>query len=159
MISRAWFLTAGCALGLLATGLAISGVVEVVSAVLTHGAVTQRLLTGVGYVVISVAVFDVGKYINEEEVIRYRELRQVGEVRRSLTRFVSTILIAVCLEAIVLVFKLAEDQIQLLIYPALLLFAGVALLLGLGAFQRLISKVEMERDNAGKPDESSRFDR
>ena len=87
--------------------------------------------------VIAVAVFDVAKYLLEEEVVRERELRQVGEVRRSLTRFTSTILIAVLLEAIVLIFKVAEDDISLTVYPTLLLFAGVTMLIGLGAFQRL----------------------
>jgi hypothetical protein len=65
-----------------------------------------------------------------------------SEVRRSLTRFTATVLIAVFLEAIVLIFKVAEDDISLIIYPTLLLFAGVAMLLGLGVFQRMAVSVE-----------------
>jgi hypothetical protein len=113
----------------------------------------QRLLTAVGYVVIAIAVFDVAKYLLEEEVVRERELRQVGEVRRSLTRFTSTILIAVLLEAIVLIFKMAEDDISLTIYPTMLLFAGVAMLIGLGLFQRMAVSAEHatgEHEEAGK---------
>jgi hypothetical protein len=150
-ISRIWFGTVGAILIALATCLVATGVHQVVQAIWTDGAVIhQRLLTAVGYAVIAVAVFDVAKYILEEEVIRERELRQAGEVRRSLTRFTSTILIAVFLEAIVLIFKVAEDDIANTLYPGLLLFAGVAMLLGLGAFQRLSVTVERE---VGKEDE------
>jgi hypothetical protein len=144
-LSRLWFSAAGIVLTLLATGLLFTGIYDVAMAVVSADRlIPQRLLTGGGYAVISVAVFDVAKYILEEEVVRERELRQLGEVRRSLTRFTSTILIAVFLEAIVLIFKVAEDDISLTLYPAVLLFAGVAMLIGLGAFQRLAAKAEQD---------------
>jgi hypothetical protein len=144
-ISRIWFGTVGAILIGLATCLVFTGVYQVVQAIWSEGiAIHQRFLTAVGYAVIAVAVFDVAKYILEEEVIRERELRHAGEVRRSLTRFTSTILIAVFLEAIVLIFKVAEDDIASTLYPGLLLFAGVAMLLGLGTFQRLSATVERE---------------
>ena len=142
-LSRWWFAAAGCILVLLATGLVATGVFQVPAALLTRqGLLTQRLLTAIGYVVIAVAVFDVAKYILEEEVVRERELRYVSEVRRSLTRFTATVLIAVFLEAIVLIFKVAEDDISQTVYPTLLLFAGVGMLLALGAFQRMAVNVE-----------------
>lgn len=148
-LSRYWFAAAGAVLIVLATGLLLTGIYEVAMAVASSAPmVRQRLLTAVGYAVISVAVFDVAKYILEEEVVRERELRQVGEVRRSLTRFTSTILIAVFLESIVLIFKVAEDDIANVIYPAMLLFAGVAMLIGLGAFQRLSVTAEREVGHA-----------
>jgi hypothetical protein len=143
-ISRTWFAIVGGILIALATGLVLVGVFQVAISIWTLGSVHQQLLTAVGYTVIAVAVFDVAKYILEEEVIRERELRQVGEVRRSLTRFTSTILIAVFLEAIVLIFKVAEEDVALTIYPAVLLFAGVAMLVALGGFQRLAVTVERE---------------
>jgi hypothetical protein len=142
-LSRWWFGAAGAVLVLLATGLVVIGIFQVVATlVAAQAALPQRLLTAVGYVVIAIAVFDVAKYLLEEEVIRERELRQASEVRRSLTRFTATVLIAVFLEAIVLIFKVAEDDISLIIYPTLLLFAGVAMLLGLGVFQRVAVSVE-----------------
>ena len=96
----------------------------------------------VGYVVIAIAVFDVAKYLIEEEVVREREMREVGEVRRSLTRFILTILIAVFLEAIVLIFKVSDEDLSLAVYPTFLLLAGVAMLIGLGAFQRYAAVAE-----------------
>jgi hypothetical protein len=142
-ISRMWFGLVGAILILLASGLVIAGMYQVGSSLLWSGVqINQRLLSAVGYVVIAVAVFDVAKYLLEEEVVRERELRQVGEVRRSLTRFTSTILIAVFLEAIVLIFKTAEDDMALMIYPTILLLAGVAMLISLGIFQRMAVSAE-----------------
>ena len=102
------------------------------------------LLEAVGYTIISIAVFDVGKYLLEEEAIRARELRHAGEVRRSLTKFVSTIAIAVFLEALVAVFEAAKQDMSMMLYPTLLMFVGVTLIVGLGIFQRLSIEVEIE---------------
>jgi hypothetical protein len=152
-LSRVWFALVGAILVLLASGLVIAGMYQVTISILRSGElINQRLLSAVGYVVIAVAVFDVAKYLLEEEVIRERELRQVGEVRRSLTRFTSTILIAVLLEAIVLIFKMAEDDVTLMIYPTILLLAGVAMLIGLGLFQRMA--VAAERDTGEHEDDA-----
>lgn len=152
-LSRWWFAAAGCVLVLLASGLVVAGLYQVgVSLFSAHGVLAQRLLTAVGYVVIAVAVFDVAKYILEEEVIRERELRHVGEVRRSLTRFTATVLIAVFLEGIVLTFKVAEDDISLTLYPVLLIFAGVGMLVGLGLFQRIAVNVEQAAHDSDKRD-------
>jgi hypothetical protein len=152
--SRIWFGLVGAILIVLASGLVVTGMYQVGVSIWRAGELlNQRLLTAVGYVVIAIAVFDVAKYLLEEEVVRERELRQVGEVRRSLTRFTSTILIAVLLEAIVLIFKMAEDDISLTIYPTMLLFAGVAMLIGLGLFQRMAVSAEHatgEHEEAGK---------
>jgi hypothetical protein len=102
------------------------------------------LLEAVGYTIISIAIFDVGKYLLEEEAIRARDLRHAGEVRRSLTKFVSTIAIAVFLEALVAVFEAAKQDMSMMLYPTLLMFVGVTLIVGLGIFQRLSIEVEME---------------
>jgi hypothetical protein len=153
--SRIWFGVVGAILVALATGLVIAGLYQIGTSILRSGEfLNQRLLTAVGYVVIAIAVFDVAKYIVEEEVVRERELRQVGEVRRSLTRFTSTILIAVFLEAIVLIFKVAEEDISLTVYPTLLLFAGVAMLIGLGAFQRFAASAEHATGEHDDPDDT-----
>jgi hypothetical protein len=151
-ISRVLFGLAGAALIAFAVALVVYGIVGVLKP-------AQRLdfamLDAIGYVVISIAVFDVAKYLIEEEVMREREMRRAGETRQSLTRFVATIIIATLLEAIVIVFKTARDQVPQLIYPVLLVFAGVALMVGLGVFQRLSARVEREADEQAR-DEPAR---
>lgn len=104
------------------------------------------LLESIGYVVIAVAVFDVAKYFVEEEVIRGREMRLASEARRSLTKFVSTIAIAVFIEALVMVFRQSGQDIALILYPAAVLVTGVLIILGLGLYQRLSVDVEVQVD-------------
>jgi len=105
----------------------------------------RQLLDSVGYTVIAVAVFEVAKYIFEEEVLDPAEMRHTGEARRSLTKFLSTIVIVVFLETIVAIFQTSkETPISNMLYPTLLLFGGVALVVGLGAFQRLSASAERE---------------
>lgn len=152
--SRIWFGAVGVILIGLATALVATGLYQIGSSLVRFDQyLNQRLLSAVGYVVIAIAVFDVAKYLIEEEVVRERELRQVGEVRRSLTRFTSTILIAVFLEAIVLIFKVTDDDISLTVYPTLLLIAGVAMLIGLGAFQRFAAAAERATGEHDTPDD------
>jgi len=102
----------------------------------------HSLLESVGYVVIAMAVFDVAKYFVEEEVIRGREMRLASEARRSLTKFVSAIIIAVFIEGLVLVFRQSQEDIALLLYPSAILATGVAIILGLGIYQRLSADAE-----------------
>ena len=83
------------------------------------------LLESIGYVVIAVAVFDVAKYFVEEEVIRGREMRLASEARRSLTKFISTIAIAVFIEALVMVFRQGSQDIALILYPAAILVGDI----------------------------------
>jgi hypothetical protein len=143
VLSRVLFGAAGLVLAMMAAGLVGYAALGVIWP-------QQRLdfavLDAIGYVVIAIAVFDVSKYLIEEEVIREREMRQAGEARRSLTRFVATIIIATLLEAVVIIFKVARERVSDLIFPTLLIFAGVALLVGLGAFQRLSATVERAMD-------------
>ncbi|WP_062206371.1 hypothetical protein [Aureimonas sp. AU12] len=102
----------------------------------------KTALEAVGFTVIAIAVFDVGKYLLEEEAIRGREMRNTGEARRSLTKFISTIIIAVLLEALVTVFEAGKEDPRLMIYPTLLLLAGAVLIVGLGVYQWLSASSE-----------------
>ena len=105
----------------------------------------RSLLEAVGYTVIAVAVFEVAKFILEEEVLDPTEMRHTGEARRSITKFVSTIIIAVFLEALVTIFQASTDPDRSqMLYPTILLFAAVALIVGLGVYQRLSTAAERE---------------
>lgn len=145
-VTRSAFAIAGVALMLLACALLYYAGVQVLSAYYTPEVdVGSVLLEAVGYTIIAIAVFDVGKYLLEEEAIRAREMRQAGEARRSMTKFISTIIIAVFLEALVAVFEASKsDDVSTMVFPTFLLLAGVGLLMGLGVYQRLSAKVEHE---------------
>jgi hypothetical protein len=100
------------------------------------------VMQGVGYAVVAVAVFEVAKYLIEEEVMRGRELRSPAEARRSLTKFIATISIALFSEGLVTVFRVGHASVSDLIYPIMLLLTAIILVLGLGLFQRLSVSVE-----------------
>jgi hypothetical protein len=143
-VSRAIFGIAATVLGLFAIVLAGSAVSDFVMAAWARQHVGMSALSGIGYVVVSIAVFDVAKYLIEEEVVRGRELRVASEARRSLTRFISTIAIAVFLEALVVIFRVAQEDVTNLGYPTFLLIAAILLVLGLGVYQRLSVTVEKQ---------------
>jgi hypothetical protein len=146
-LSRFAFATASLVLMAMSIALVLYGAVEVALV----GAGSWRdaggvLLSAIGYVVIAMAVFDVAKYFIEEEVIRGRELREAAEARRSLTKFVSTIAIAVFIEGLVIVFKASKDDLPTMLYPTALLLTATLIVVGLGVFQRLSAEVEDKID-------------
>lgn len=151
-ITRGVFALASVVLMLIALALSIYGGGLIVTSL--YGGWTEAgngLLGAIGYVVIAVAVFDVSKYFVEEEVIRGREMRLPSEARRSLTKFVSTIGIAVFIEGLVMVFREGSKDITMVLYPASILLIGTLIILGLGFYQRLSAEVEQQveaRDQA-----------
>lgn len=153
LLARAAFALAGGALMLLALGLVGVAGFQVADTHWPPDAETGRaLLDGVGYTIIAIAVFDVGKYLIEEEAIRGREMRQAGEARQSMTKFITTIAIAIFLESLVTVFDAGKRDPAMMLYPTFLLLAGVALVVGLGIYQRLSAKVEASAEEAPHPE-------
>jgi hypothetical protein len=119
---------------------------EIVTALL-HGDVIA-LLDSAGIVIIGFALVETSRFIAEEEIIRRRELRSAVEARRSLTKFITIIVIAASLEALVMVFEASRTQLERSIYPASLLVAAMLALVALGAFQWLSSRIAPPPENA-----------
>jgi hypothetical protein len=153
-ISRVAFTVASFILMVLAVALSAYAIYDLavsLSVSLAEGG--EGLLRAIGYMVIAIAVFDVSKYLAEEEVVRGRELRAASEARRSLTKFISTIAIAVFLEGLVTVFRVSKTNVPDMVYPTLLLLVGILIVLGLGAYQRLSASVEMEVGHSDRRDD------
>lgn len=104
----------------------------------------SSLLDAIGLLVISMAVLDSGTYLMEEEVLRDRELRLATEARKTLTKFLVIITIAVSLEAVVSISRAGHDQPEMLLYPAILLLSAVAVVIGLGIYQKLSGAAEVK---------------
>jgi hypothetical protein len=156
LISRSVFGLASAVLMLIALALSIYSASLIVSAFANGWSEAgSGLLGAIGYVVIAMAVFDVAKYFVEEEVIRAREMRVPSEARRSLTKFVSTIAIAVFIEALVMVFREGSKDITMVLYPAAILLMGVVTILGLGLYQRLSAEVEQQVETRDKAHEQN----
>ena len=95
------------------------------------------MLQSVGTVIISIAILDISKYMIEEEVLRNKELREPKEARRTLTKVMTIIAIAVSVEGLVYIFKAGTHSLELLVYPAILILTSVATIIGLGIYQKL----------------------
>jgi len=144
LLSRSVFTLASFVLMALAVLLIVHGAGKVALALIRFEQLAPRIFEGIEYVIISVAVFDVAKFLLEDNVVQDRAMRQASEARESLTRFVSTIATAVFLEALVAIFEVGKEDPSKLLYPTLLLLAGICLVLGLGMYQRLSASVERE---------------
>jgi hypothetical protein len=110
--------------------------------VLNRGEAVDALLSAVGLLVIAMAATDVGKYLFDEEVVRERELRSAVEARQSLTKFMVIICIAVALEGLVQIARVSQASLDALLPAALLILTAVAVMVGLGVYQKLSGDVE-----------------
>jgi hypothetical protein len=151
MLSRIAFGAASLVLIILSLGLVAFGTFGVIAGIRSSWTdAGDALLAAIGYMVISLAVFDVAKYFIEEEVIRGREMRLTSEARRSLTKFISTISIAVFIEALVTVFRVSKQDVERMLYPTGLLLTAIVIVVGLGLYQRLSAEVEQKVESKDK---------
>jgi hypothetical protein len=124
-----------------------------VAASLAHGEVLG-ILESIGLVIISFAVIETAKFFVEEEIFRKKELRSAVESRRSLTKFITIIVIAVSLEALVMTFEAGRTEIAHAVYPAILFAAAMFALVALGAFQWLSSRIAPPPEERDVPEDA-----
>lgn len=141
-LTRVMYLIAGIALTLISILLITYALWEVFDAIIDGRSYINPSLDAIGLIVVSMAVFDIAKYLYEEQVVHETELRSAREARETLTKFVVIILIAVMLEALVFIFRTGTSKITELVYPTGLLLVAVMLIVGLGWYQRLSYRVE-----------------
>ena len=94
------------------------------------------------FLTLGLAVFDLGKTTLEEEVLMHKDIFRHSSTRRTITRFIAAILIAVSIEALLLMFKSALGDGQYLIQAVWMMLAAVGLLIGLGLYVYLGAKAE-----------------
>ena len=158
--SKLFFAAAAAALMGLAVALLVTSVERWLTAALGDRELLHQTLECIGLVTIAMAVFEVGKFMVEEELIRERQLRSVLEARRSLTKFLTIVVITVSLEGLVLVFETKLEQLSDLIYPTALLLVSAITVVALGAFQRLSGTSSGNRIGAdGRADTTEVSDR
>ncbi len=140
------FLYVVAAIALLLFSLMMIGVAawNVLDRVFSDEALIRQTLESIGLIIVSIAVFDVAKFLVEEEVFRDRELREPSEARYSLTKFMTIIIIATSLEALVLIFDTKRDAITDIVFPSMLMMVAVLALIGLAAFLWLSRKAEIQ---------------
>lgn len=88
---------------------------------------------------LSLAIFDLVKTIFEEEVLERTKKDEAGGIHKTMVRFLGSIIIALAIEALMLVFKFAiTDPVHII--SAVYLICGVTfLLIGLAVYVKLVT--------------------
>jgi hypothetical protein len=151
LVGKAIFFVIAVVLVLMGLGLVISGTFEAGQAFFQGQVGAFSLLNSVGLIIVSVAIIDLSKFVLEEYVLHSRQLRSLPEARQSLTKFMTIIIIAFALEALVTTFEVAREKMfYMLLYPAGVMVTAIIALVGLGAFQWLTRAGEAEmREGTG----------
>lgn len=131
-------------LGVLSLGIFAVGVWYLSRAIdITKGESLLHLFDSIGLVALSVAVLDLAVTIFREIIWREMDKRHPSQVRRSLTRFGTIIIIAILIEGFITIFRFIKSgQIHLLPYSALILAGATMLIIGLGIYLKITIPVE-----------------
>lgn len=94
------------------------------------------------FITLALAIFDLGKTILEEEVLMHKDIFRHSSTRRTITRFIAAILIAVSIEALLLMFKGALGIGDFTSQGVWMMGAAIGLLIGLGIYVYLGAQAE-----------------
>jgi len=96
------------------------------------------------FLTLALAIFDLGKTTLEEEVLMHKDIFRHSSTRRTITRFIAAILIAVSIESLLLMFKSVLGSPEYLTSAVAMMASAVGLLVGLGIYVYLGAKAEAE---------------
>ena len=137
VVSMAVHLIAALALTLLSCAFIVEAVYQTFVVVVAGDGPVATMLDAVSLVIIALAVFDVAKFLVDEEISRDKEMRSAREARQTLTKFMTIVIIVLSLEGIVYVFEAGKEDITNLVYPVMLLAVVLLMVVSLGAYHRL----------------------
>jgi len=96
------------------------------------------IVKSVNTFVIALAIFELGIGVGKEYTVPDEDENIYHNIRRTITRFVGTVCIALVLEALIMIIKYSQlDLAGNLFYPVGILLGGSALLVALGIFLKL----------------------
>ena len=136
-VSRAVYLCISLSLGVISLAMIIYAIYDIWASFHDRVLLATALLDAIGLIVIGMAVFDVSKFLLEEEVLDVHVNKTNSTRKTTLVKFLTIIIIAILLESLVYLFAAAKKDISLLIYPTLLILVGVLFVVGLGVYQKL----------------------
>ncbi len=89
---------------------------------------------------LSLAIFDLVKTLFSEEVLGSSDHHDTYDTHKTMVRFVGSIIIALAIESLMLVFKFAMTQPDKLIYAIYIIGGVFLLMIGLGVYIKLIGE-------------------
>lgn len=141
-VSQTVFTLISAALALAALTLIILHFWEVVQAIMMRQDVEASLIEAVEYVVIGLAIFDVSRFVLEEEVLNEMVKSSPQANRIKISRFMLVIIIAIALESLLKILGSQARGEQGMTTAAMLLVVDAVLLVGLGIFLRFSVQAE-----------------
>lgn len=94
------------------------------------------------FLTLALAIFDLGKTTLEEEILMKKDIFRHSSTRRTITRFIAAILIAVSIESLLLMFKSVLGEPQYLMSAVAMMATAIGLLIGLGIYVYLGAHAE-----------------
>jgi len=91
---------------------------------------------------LALAIFDLAKTVFEEEVLMEKDLHRHSTVRRTMTRFVAAILVALLIEGLLMMFKTAMSYTEQTLLAPWMILASAGLLVALAIYVYLGAKAE-----------------
>lgn len=111
----------------------------------TEGSIKlYKMMDEISYIIFSIAVADVARYLMLEEVLLSNKKRPEHEKRRALSNLILIISTAFSLEGLILTIQVAKTKMENLVYPILLLVVSALLLISIGIYQKLTSQAAKE---------------
>lgn len=95
-------------------------------------------------ITLALAIFDLAKTTLEEEVLMHKDIFRHSATRRTITRFLAAIIIAVSIEGLLLMFKSAMGSGERLMEAAFVMFSAAVLTIGLGLYVYLGARAEAQ---------------
>lgn len=125
--------------------LAVMAAYDFAMAFFDKESIASAIVKSINVAVVSLAIFELGLGISKE----YADTDEdhggsiYGSVRRSITRFVAVVCVALVLEGLIMVIKYSQLELAgNLGYPVAIIVSASMLLLSLGGFLRLTRNIE-----------------
>ena len=110
------------------------------------------IVKSINIAVVSLAIFELGVGIGKEYTNEDEDENIYRSVRRSVTRFVAVVCVALALEGLIMVIKYSQlEMAGNLFYPVAIVAAAATLLVSLGGFLKLTADVEHKRSSNKEP--------
>ena len=99
---------------------------------------------------LSLAIFDLVKTIFEQEVLEKHEHEHPSQIHKTMVKFLGSIIIALAIESLMLVFKFALSAPNQLVYATYLIGAVTILVFGLAYYIKSVSQADFIEEKCEK---------
>jgi uncharacterized membrane-anchored protein len=108
-----------------------------------HNLHVEEMFTSTILLTLSLAIFDLVKTIFQEEVIGDHDESQPTHIHKTMIKFLGSIIIAIAIEALMLVFKFALTAPDRLVFAAYLIGGVTALIIGLAYYLKSVHQCQV----------------